>query len=145
MSLRSTVGRSVGPPRAPWRWILVAIAMMLSACSPAGAGPGALGESPLGRSASSAGVCQAISALPDTSAAERAFTNVAHDALHGLAAEPRLSRAMSARILEAMQKVEDDFSRSPDAAVLSADLTDLHTSADSALQALGEEVPGCPA
>ena len=95
-------------------------------------------------SASSSGVCAAIAELPDQSGAERAFTNMAHDALHGLAAEPRLSPAMSARVLEAMEKVEADFRRSADVAMLSADLTDLHASADAALEALGGEVPACP-
>jgi hypothetical protein len=101
--------------------------------------------SAVGLSASSVGVCEAIAALPDPAAAERAFTNVAHDALHGLAGDPRLSRSMSARVLEAMQRVEADFSRSADVATLSGDLAELHTSADSALEALGEEVPACPA
>ena len=145
MSLRPTVGPSFRSSRAPWRWILLSIALVLSACSPAGAGSGTPGQPSLGLSASSAGVCQAIAALPDTSAAERAFTNMAHDALHGLAGDPRLSRSMSARVLEAMQRVEADFSRTPDVAVLSGDLAELHASADSALQALGEEVSACPA
>jgi hypothetical protein len=125
---------------------MIAVAtLLLSACSPIGSGSGAASQSALGLSVSSAGVCEAIAALPDRAAAERAFTNMAHDALHGLAGDPRLSRSISARLLEAMQKVEADFSRTPDAALLSADLAELHASADSALQALGEEVPACPA
>jgi hypothetical protein len=110
-----------------------------------GSGSGPPSKSAVDLSASSAGVCEAIAALPDPAAAERAFTNVAHDALHGLAGDPRLSRSISARVLEAMQKVEVDFSRTPDVALLSADLAELHASADSALLALGEEVPACPA
>jgi hypothetical protein len=94
--------------------------------------------------ASSSGVCEAIAALPDVSAAQRAFTNVAHDALHGLAADPRLDRPMSARVLEAMQKVEADFERPSGVAVLTGDLTALRVSADAALQALGDVVPTCP-
>jgi len=81
--------------------------------------------------------------LPDVSAAERAFTNLAHEALHGLAAAPRLDRSMSARVLEAMEKVEADFSQSPDVAVLTADLAELQGAADAALKALGVEVPAC--
>jgi hypothetical protein len=88
-------------------------------------------------------VCQALNALPDVTAAERAFTNVAHEALHGLAADPRLSRSVSARVLEAMQKVEADFSGSTAASALSDDLGDLQASTDAALGALGEEVPAC--
>ncbi len=97
----------------------------------------------LGLAASSSGVCEAIAALPDVSAAQRAFTNVAHDALHDLAADPRLDRSISAHVLEVMQQVESDFERPPDEAVLAADLTELRVSADGALQAIGEAVPAC--
>ena len=89
------------------------------------------------------GICAAIAALPDRSASERAFSNLAHDALHGLAAEPRLSRAMSARILEAMERVEADFRRPTNVEVLSTDLGELQVSADAALRALSREVPAC--
>lgn len=81
--------------------------------------------------------------LPDRSAAKRAFVNLAHQALHDLAADPRLDRSMSARVLEAMEKVEADFSRSPDVGALTDDLAKLLAAADSALRALGEEVPAC--
>jgi hypothetical protein len=89
-------------------------------------------------------VCQAIVALPDVLAAERAFTNLAHEPLHRLAAESRLNRPITARVLEAMQKVEADFGRSADVPALTNDLGELHASADAALVALGEEVPACP-
>ncbi len=126
-------------PRLTAVWLLI----VLGACSPvASASPTAV-RAALGLAASSSGVCEAIAALPDVSAAQRAFTNVAHDALHGLAADPRLDRPMSARVLEAMQKVEADFERQPGEAVLTADLTELRVSADAALQAIGEVVPAC--
>jgi hypothetical protein len=98
-----------------------------------------------GLPASSSGVCQAIAALPDVAAAERIFTNVAHAALHLLAADPRLDRSMSAGVLETMQKVEADFRHSPGVAVLTDDLANLHASANTALIAIGEEVPACVA
>jgi hypothetical protein len=82
-------------------------------------------------------------ALPDASAAERAFTNLAHDQLHSLAADPRLSRAMSARILEAMGVVEVDFGRPPATATFADDLAELHAAADVALGALGLPAPAC--
>jgi hypothetical protein len=116
---------------------------VLSACSPAASASATPSQLALGLPASSSGVCQAIAALPDLSASERAFTNLAHDALHGLAADPRLDRAMSARVLEGTERVEADFSHSADATVLTGDLTALHASADAALQALGVEVPAC--
>ena len=127
--------------------LALAASLAIGACS-AGSTPSRLAtaqqsESLLGLPASSSGVCQAIVALPDPSAAKRAFSSLAHEALHSLAADPRLGRSMSARVLEAMEKVEADFSQSPDVAVLTDDLTELHASADAALQALGVEVPIC--
>ncbi len=90
-------------------------------------------------------MCQAIAALPDVAAAERIFMNVAHAALHLLAADPRLDRSMSAGVLETMQKVEADFRHSPGVTVLADDLANLHASADSALKAIGEDAPACVA
>jgi hypothetical protein len=117
--------------------------MTVSACSPLAGASATFGQSALGLSASSSGVCQALAALPDLSAAQRAFTNVAHDALHSLAADPRLDRPRSAQVLEAMQAVEVDFTQAPDGAVLSEDLANLLAVANAALQALGEQVPAC--
>jgi hypothetical protein len=120
----------------------IAIAMILAACSPAS---GTAGQTATGLTAASTGVCQAIVALPDVAAAERSFTNVAHEALHGLAAEPGLDRQVAAAILEAMQKVEADFGQSqpPNLAALTSDLTTLHESADRALVSLGQVAPPC--
>jgi hypothetical protein len=143
MSLSSRVSPSVRPSRASWRLAGAWVALVLSACSPVAGASATPGLAKLGLSASSSAVCEAMAALPDLSAAERTFTNVAHEALHGLAADPRLDRSMSARVLEAMERVEADFSRSADAALLSNDLGELHGSADAALRALGEEVPAC--
>jgi hypothetical protein len=144
MALRSRVRLSVRPSRAPWRstaaWITL---LLLSACSPVASVSVTPSQPALGLSSSSSGVCQAIAALPDLSAAGRAFTNLAHEALHGLAADPRLARSMSARVLEAMEKVEADFSQARDVAVLTDDLAELQASANAALQTLGEEVPAC--
>ena len=119
-----------------------AIAMILAACSPASGTPG---DAAVGLTASSSGVCQAIIALPDVSAAERSFTNVAHDPLHVLAAEPGLDRQLAAGILETMQKVEADFGQSPppDVAALTSDLRSLRDSADRALVSLGRVAPPC--
>lgn len=69
--------------------------------------------------------------------------NVAHAALHLLAADPRLDRSMSAGVLETMQKVEADFRHPPGVAGLTDDLASLHASANTALNAIGEEVPAC--
>ncbi len=103
------------------------------------------GQTPFAPALSSSGVCEAIAALPDEAAAERAFANLAHDALHGLAGDPRLSRAMSAPVLEAMEKVESDFRGSGDVAVLRDDLVELLAVADAALVTLGVAAPGCAA
>jgi hypothetical protein len=42
-----------------------------------------------------------------------------------------------------MERVEADFRRPTDVAVLSTDLGELQVSADSALRALSREVPAC--
>ncbi|MDP9269584.1 MAG: hypothetical protein M3P14_01160 [Chloroflexota bacterium] len=144
MSLRSRVSLCVRSSRAPRpsnpAWITL---LLLSACSPV-ASPSATPSQPaLGLPASSSGVCEAIGALPDVSAAQRAFTNRAHDPLHRLAADPRLGRSMSARVLEKMEKVEADFNQEPDVAVLTDDLAELHASGNAALQTLGEDAPPC--
>lgn len=144
MSLSSRGRLPVPPSGAPWRWTIFWITLVLSACSPVASGSASPGTTSPGLTAASSGVCQAIVALPDLSAAERAFTNLAHEPLHRLAADSRLARPTTARVLEAMQKVEADFAGSADAAALTDDLGELQASADAALLALGEEVPACP-
>ena len=143
MSLRPGSGHCVRRRRAPWFSAAAWIALTVSACAPlAGASP-TLSRPVLGLTSSSSGVCQAIVALPDVAAAQRAFTNVAHDALHGLAADPRLGRSVSAQVLEAMRMVEVDFTQSRDDAAISKDLANLLAVADAALRTLGEDVPAC--
>jgi hypothetical protein len=143
MSFRSGVSLPVYPPVTLRRPIAVWIVLLLGACSPAVSASPTPSQPALGLAASSSGVCEAIAALPDRSAAKRAFVNLAHEALHDLAADPRLDRSMSARVLEAMEKVEADFGQPVDVAVLAGDLAAIHAAADSALQSLGEDVPAC--
>jgi hypothetical protein len=126
----------------PWRPGAAWMVLVLIGCSPAAGASATSGQPGSGLTASSSGVCEAIVALPDTSAAERAFINV-HEALHGLAADDRLDRPMSARVLETMQRVEADFSQASDAPVLGRDLAALRAAADAALHAIGEAVPAC--
>lgn len=134
--------RSSGAPR-PSNRAFIALLLVVTACSPVASASTTPSRPELGISAASSGVCQAIGALPDVSAAQRAFTNGAHDPLHRLAADPRLGRSMSARVLEKMEKVEADFSHEPDVAALRDDLAELHASANAALQTLGEDGPAC--
>jgi hypothetical protein len=124
---------------------MLMIALLLSACSLDATGSVGPSLGPAGMEAASSGVCDAIHKLPDVPAAERVFTNVAHDALHGLAADGRVDRTSSARILETMQTVETDFRRPPDIPTLTADLEALRVSADVALGEIGQEVAGCAA
>jgi hypothetical protein len=137
----------VASPRSP-RYIaralwLAAVFVVLGGCDiPMGPSAPASGTAP-GLRAAVTGLCAALSALPDRSAAERAFTNLAHESLHGLAADPRLDRATSAGVLEAMQVVEQDFRRSADADALSRDLGVLRDSAAAALTAIGDDVRAC--
>ena len=144
MSFRPRVRPSVRRPSVLLRSTATWIALVLSACSPGADTSSTSSQAAIGLASSSAGVCQAIDALPDVTAAERAFTNVAHEALHGLAADSRLPRSVSASVLEAMQKVETDFSGSTGASALGDDLAELQVSTDAALGALGEAVPACP-
>ena len=93
--------------------------------------------------AASTGVCQTLAALPDATAAERSFENVAHAALHALAAAPALDRALSAAVLESMERVEADFTASRAGEPLRRDLETLLEEANAALQAIGRTQPPC--
>lgn len=116
------------------------VAALLGAC---GTGPTPGATASHGLVQASAGLCQALGDLPDTQAASRTFTNLAHDQLHRLAADQRLDRSLQASVLQAMQDVEADFSQSVGAGVLYGHLGALKDRTDQALQALGEEVPSC--
>jgi hypothetical protein len=129
--------------RPTWRPGAAWIALFLAACSPGASASAVLGQPGSGLTASSSGVCEAIVALPDAAAAQRVFINLAHQALHDLAADNRLDRPLSARVLETMQRVEADFSGAMDAPSLGRDLAALRVAADAALSAIGEEVPAC--
>jgi predicted component of type VI protein secretion system len=133
----------VRPFHAACRRRLICLALVLTACTPVASAPQTGSEAPAGLPMSSWGVCAAMLAVPDTAAAQRSFTNLAHSPLHSLAADPRLSRAMSARILETMGVVEADFGRPLATATLADDLATLHTAVDGALRALGLPVPKC--
>jgi hypothetical protein len=121
-------------------------ALLLAACTTGGSSPSpaaTVAGSPTALAAASSGLCDARHALPDVDAAQRAFTNYAHDALHALAAEPRLDRPLAGAILEAMETVETAFDGGADATAVAADLLALHASTDEALRALGEVIPPC--
>jgi hypothetical protein len=139
-----------GRPRTSIRaWLRASTAAFLlgvSGCTsaPPASSPGTDAGS-RGLVAASSGLCHALGALPDTPAAGRAFINEAHEALHRLAADPRLARPTAARVLETMQKVEADLASQPDATPLATDLAALRATADAALETLGVEVPTCDA
>ena len=121
------------------------IALLLASCAQGDAISTSAGASG-GLTPAATGVCSALAALPDTAAAERAFTDDAHDALHRLASAAGLDRSLAAPVLETMQRVEADFSTapaSPDASRLAIDLASLHAAARAALISLGSPVPGC--
>lgn len=81
--------------------------------------------------------------LPDLDGARRAFVNQAHDPLHALAADPRLTRTAAARVLEAMDRIERDFDMAATAAILATDLATLALVARSALAELGIDAASC--
>jgi hypothetical protein len=117
------------------------IAILIGGCASAD-GPTASGAQPAPAGAV-AGLCAALAALPDRSAAEQAFINVAHDPLHRLAADPRVDRALAADVLETMQAVEVDLGRSAPVDVLREDLGALRTATGAAVAAIGAPDPGC--
>jgi hypothetical protein len=136
--------REVADRSRPWPWRrILGLALLLNACAiGASSSLTPVSTAPVLVAASS-GLCEAIAALPDRIAAQAAFTNVAHDALHRVAGDPALARSLAAGVLVAMQNVEGDFSRSAEPAALDNDLRLLKDSADAALVALGVPVPGC--
>jgi hypothetical protein len=142
MSRASPPTTLVRPFHAAWRRRVIGVALALTACTPVASVPQGT-DAPVGLPMSSWGVCAAMLAVPDTAAAQRAFTNLAHGPLHSLAADPRLSRGMSARILETMGVVEADFGSRAASATVAADLAELHGAADGALRALGLAAPEC--
>ena len=122
----------------------ILLVLMLSMVACAGENPSATADP--GKddpTAASSGLCEARHDLPDVAAARRAFTDLAHEALHRLAADTRLSRAMAAAILESMERSEADLSHAPSAAELATDLDALQAATDAALTTLGEAVPTC--
>jgi len=123
--------------------LAVAAGVVLAGCgtppSPAATSPSTSGD----LTAASSGLCLAIAALPDPAAAQRAFVNTAHAALHSLAAAPGLERRLAAEVLESMQRVEGDFATIATRKTLTADLQDLSDKADAALRAIGQAPPPC--
>ena len=130
-------------PAATRRILPTCLLAALAACTATATVSPTSNPSLVGHAASSTGVCAALLALPDESAAVRAFTNLAHDALHGLAGDPRLARSTSAAVLQSMTAVEDDFADARSSR-LAADLATLRDASNAALGELGEPVPGCP-
>ena len=117
----------------------MALVLLFSACAAQGS------PSPTGPGLATAvsGVCQARAALPNQDEAKRAFTNVAHDPLHALAADPGLDRVLAARVLESMEQLEADFEDLATPERLGDDLEELHAAAAAALERVGLEVPAC--
>ncbi len=122
---------------------LLILMLSMVACAPGQTASATTGAGQSDPTAASSGVCQARLDLPDVTAAGRAFTDLAHEALHRLAADTRLSRSMAAAILESMERSETDLGHAPSPAALSTDLDALQVATDAALTALGETVPTC--
>ncbi len=138
--------RAVLPPAVVRLSAAAAVALLLANCAPAGEGAVTTPSPSGGLTSAATGVCAALAALPDTVAAQRAFSDDAHEALHALASAPGLDRALAAPVLETMQRVEADFATappSPDASRLATDLASLHAAARAALAALNAAAPAC--
>ncbi len=130
-------------PVRPW-WTLRSLLVVIVVIAACGAGTVASAPPPgAGLPAAATGLCDAIAAAPDAVAVERAFANEAHDLLHELAADPRLSRADAELVLQTMQQVEADFRAGAEIGLTTGDLVVLARSADAALAALGITVQPC--
>lgn len=99
----------------------------------------------IGLGAAVVGLCSATATLPDIEGSRRAFVNQAHDPLHALAADPRLTRTAAASVLEAMNRVERDLDTAATAEVLAMDLGALAFAGRAALVELGIRVASCAA
>lgn len=126
---------------------LLALALVLASCGARFGGASVVAGSPGSSSAplvaAAAGLCAATAALPDLMGTKRVFVNDAHDALHTLAADPRLTRPAAAHVLEAIDQLERDFEASADVPAVASDLANLSTAAAAALQELGIDAPSC--
>ena len=126
---------------------LIAIALLaLAGCGAASTGSSASASNAEDLLRASSGVCHAITQLPgDVPGSVRAFQDEAHDVLHALAAIPSLNRGMAAQVLVTMSQVESDIASGPTAQSLRDHLDELLLATDSALKALGQTPPDCPA
>ena len=143
----SAAPRAIGRPRVTRAsLVIMLLALVLASCGAGSEGPSAATSGASGLSSArlaAAGLCAATAALPDPAATKRAFINDAHDALHTLASDPGLTRAASARVLEAIDQLERDFDASAEAPELSTDLAALAAATSGALVELGLDVPPC--
>jgi hypothetical protein len=122
------------------------LAFAVAGCRATAAPPQAVtsaGSLVVAAAAAEHGLCRAAAALPDVGSARRDFQNIAHAALHELAAAPGLARSPAARVLETMQVVERDIATGAGAAVLAPDLDALRSSTEAAIRALGLPASTC--
>jgi hypothetical protein len=92
-----------------------------------------------------AGLCRAkTQAATDPQAARVTFFDRSHQAIHTIArALEAVDRPLAARLLEAKQTVEADFTADTPAAKLTDDLTRLAETTRVGLQRLRLDAPGC--
>lgn len=90
------------------------------------------------------GTCEAWRQAGEPERAAATFQNEAHDGLHALAGDARLSRQAAARVLEAKYHVEADIEQErPDPAELRDHLRTLYVAAAAAATELDAEVEEC--
>lgn len=90
------------------------------------------------------GLCASIAEAGDPAAAERAFFDRSHDALHEIAAAAsEADREAAAALLTAKNRVEADFRDAPTRQELEGHLQTLIAATVDALTALGVNAPGC--
>lgn len=128
---------------APACAVVLAVALALSGCDGEPA-PGA-GDRREDRYLSAVdGLCGALTSAQDPDAAQAAFLDRSHQALHEIAAEVQgRDPAPAAALLEAKARVETDFREGATPSALERDLQTLIGATVDALRTLGIESPGC--
>ncbi|MEX2459564.1 MAG: hypothetical protein WD770_11350 [Actinomycetota bacterium] len=133
------------PPRLPRLRLILAAAASLALFAACDGGPEPVPTDPTARwLASVDGLCEALDHAGDAEAAERAFVDRSHDALHEIAAAAtEADREAAAALLTAKNRVEADFEDPPGRAELEGHLQTLIAATVDALTTLGIDAPGC--
>jgi hypothetical protein len=132
----------------PLRAVLTAAAALLLVACPGDGEPGPTPPSPPSTEdrwlAAVDGLCGALTSAQEPEAAEAAFFDRSHDAIHEIAAAVQAEdTSAAAALLEAKTAVETDFETGAGPSRIEIDLQALIQATREALTVLGIESPGC--